>query len=744
LLIEGWLEHSRHLGSVAFAVIRDRSGRVQLMWSLEDATEDSRTCESNFHQFRSVPEESIVRVFGCWRRRPEKEIKADQLNGDLEVVVHDVEVLNRRSSTSLPFPTEHAKTGTNITNEALRLQYRYLDLRRHKLHTNIKTRSKMTHILRQFLHQKDFIEIETPTLFKSTPEGAREFLVPTRTKNKFYALPQSPQQYKQLLMTAGFERYFQVARCYRDESGRADRQPEFTQLDIEMSFVDADAVMSIVEEMLRDLFSQLNQMGAISAVPKCLRIKEEGEANRSTQPLKRMTYHEAMNSYGTDKPDLRYGMKIVEFSDICRDAGLDPKSGWCAAAKGINAKGLGAKLSRKDISKLRESILHPFADRVYPVKVDSSGNIKLPKVLLPLATHRERMEKLFDISPGDLLFVTSSGDTPLLAAEALGQYRIKAASAQMDLGILSEASIRDISNYEALWITDFPLFEEAAVAVGSSTSSSSSSSSSPSAITEPPSVLLKSVHHPFTAPTKESLQFLEKESNGLLGEKEPAEEAANDQVVAATTASTATNLLSEKILKMEDGLKSQAYDLVINGMELGGGSIRIHDAKLQRMIFGVLGSSSSSSSSSTTQAAAAPPSSSPSSLNDIKRQKEGGSSTCSNSDSTTTTATTATTATTTTTTTTTTNTNEDFKHLTDALGFGTPPHGGIAIGVDRLAAILCSEDNIREVIAFPKNTYGNDPMTGAPSNVCEEALSEYHISLLGCGGKPSKNPVKIK
>eukprot|EP00466_Bigelowiella_natans_P015278 jgi/Bigna1/84551/fgenesh1_pg.154_\ len=658
------------------------------MWSLEDATEDSRTCESNFHQFRSVPEESIVRVFGCWRRRPEKEIKADQLNGDLEVVVHDVEVLNRRSSTSLPFPTEHAKTGTNITNEALRLQYRYLDLRRHKLHTNIKTRSKMTHILRQFLHQKDFIEIgrgegggavmmlmsciycylknsSNNSGLMSTPEGAREFLVPTRTKNKFYALPQSPQQYKQLLMTAGFERYFQVARCYRDESGRADRQPEFTQLDIEMSFVDADAVMSIVEEMLRDLFSQLNQMGAISAVPKCLRIKEEGEANRSTQPLKRMTYHEAMNSYGTDKPDLRYGMKIVEFSDICRDAGLDPKSGWCAAAKGINAKGLGAKLSRKDISKLRESILHPFADRVYPVKVDSSGNIKLPKVLLPLATHRERMEKLFDISPGDLLFVTSSGDTPLLAAEALGQYRIKAASAQMDLGILSEASIRDISNYEALWITDFPLFEEAAVAVGSSTSSSSSSSSSPSAITEPPSVLLKSVHHPFTAPTKESLQFLEKESNGLLGEKEPAEEAANDQVVAATTASTATNLLSEKILKMEDGLKSQAYDLVINGMELGGGSIRIHDAKLQRMIFGVL-------------------------------------------------------------------------------GFGTPPHGGIAIGVDRLAAILCSEDNIREVIAFPKNTYGNDPMTGAPSNVCEEALSEYHISLLGCGGKPSKNPVKIK
>ncbi|GAB5355454.1 hypothetical protein AAMO2058_000206900 [Amorphochlora amoebiformis] len=605
IVLEGWLEHVRHLGNVAFAVLRDSSGRIQVTWDQESAENQCRVHE--FKKLRKTTDESVVRIRGHKRQRP-AEAKGSDHNGDIEIWMSSLEVLNM-CKPMLPIPVRPQ----NITNttELARLKYRYLDLRRQELQQTIRYRSNLTHAMRKHLIAKNFVDIETPTLFKSTPEGAREFLVPTRHPGRFYALPQSPQQYKQLLMAAGFERYFQIARCYRDELGRADRQPEFTQLDMEMSFVNEADVMQTAEHLLAHALNECPPPGHNSL------------SSEIASPFRRMTFHDAMHTYGSDKPDLRYGLEIIDFSAVCQK--VDGNSGWKLAAKVLNAKGLGAKLSRKKIDELRATVDRKIADGVFFVKVGEKGEWKPPKPLS--AVHqdmalRSEVNGLVNVEAGDLLLF-STATTSAQAAKKLGHFRVQCAN------IMQEAGILDIdSRFSLLWVNDFPMFEDIE-ADGLESSE-----------------YLQSTHHPFTAPHLDHQETLENAIDGLLSLSPHHPEA-------------------EGYRKIARRCTSRAYDLVINGVEIGGGSIRIHDPVLQEKVLKAIGADVSA-----------------------------------------------------------------FGHLLDALGYGCPPHGGIAIGIDRLIATLCEKENIREVIAFPKSAYGTDPMSGAPGHGVKEALTEYHIAML--------------
>ncbi|HLG22378.1 MAG TPA: aspartate--tRNA ligase [Candidatus Manganitrophaceae bacterium] len=563
VVLAGWVHRRRDHGGLIFIDLRDREGIVQVVFNpqLSDAI------HRQAHELRS---EYVVKVEGKVAPRPPGTENRDLPTGEIEIHASDLAILNR--SKTPPFLIDEE----GETSETLRLQYRYLDLRRRSVQQNFILRHRLAREVRRFLDQKNFLEIETPFLTKSTPEGARDFLVPSRMNpGAFYALPQSPQLFKQILMVAGFDRYYQIVRCFRDEDLRADRQPEFTQIDIEMSFIDREDILRLMEEMLQEVFSEV----------KGVRIEA---------PFPRLTYHEAMERFGVDKPDLRFGLELKDLSDIGAQAEfkvfrevLERKG----KVKGINAKGLGA-LSRKEIEELTNEAILRGAKGLAWMKVAPDGlEAPITKFFKPelLSEIRRRMEG----EPGDLLLFVA--DREKVVYEVLGHLR---------LVIGKRLNLIDPKAFKPLWVTDFPLLEY-----------------------DETEKRYVAMHHPFTAPIDEDLP-----------------------------------LLSTDPLRV----RAKAYDIVLNGTEIGGGSIRIHESDVQSKMFDLLG---------------------------IKKEEA----------------------------------EMKFGFLLEALQYGAPPHGGIAFGFDRMTAILAGAESIRDVIAFPKTQKGICLMTQAPSEVDPRQLKELHI-----------------
>ena len=472
----------------------------------------------------------------------------------------------------------------------MRLKYRYLDLRRQKLQKNIRMRSKISNVIRKTLLEESFVEIETPMLFRPTPEGAREFLVPTRQKGKFYSLPQSPQQYKQLLMMSGFDRYFQIARCFRDEGQRADRQPEFTQIDIEMAFIEQKDVMKVIERICRNVW-------------------KESLGLDIDAPFKKMSFFDAMERFGSDKPDTRFGLELVDVSSVFQsgDSFLsDLVRGEGGSVKAVNFKGL-AGLSKKEIEQM-VVVSNSQKNDCISIKISSGGEFNSSISKLLDEKQKQLIVSLMDASDGDLIMLVKNKRRDVANLQA-GRLRLEGANVMKSKGLLNI----DPNRFDFWWIIDFPLFtcDEKDVSI------------------------VQTTHHPFTAPT------LEDESK-LMSLDDPV------QVAQQVT--------------------GQHYDLVVNGVELGGGSIRIHNLQMQKRVFSLLG------------------------IDDEHSQR--------------------------------------FEHLLSALSHGCPPHGGIALGFDRLISILTSSSSIREVIAFPKTATGNELLTNSPSNVTEEELKELFLKQI--------------
>jgi len=564
VVLAGWVHRRRDLGSLVFIDIRDREGIAQLVMNEELFPEAHKVA-------KTLRPEDVILVEGEVVLREKAKVNPKLPTGEIEVVVSAITVLNR--SDTLPFEIEEA----DKVAEELRLRYRYLDLRRNRLKENLLLRHKVTLTVRNYLSSLGFVEIETPFLTKSTPEGARDFLVPSRlSSGRFYALPQSPQLFKQILMIAGFDRYFQIVRCFRDEDLRANRQPEFTQIDIEMSFITPEDIFGVVEGMLKEVFAL-----------KGIEVET---------PFPRLSFAEAMAKYGTDKPDIRFGLTFIDISDVLRDSGFPPFEKVLeekGAIKGINLKGKAAFYSRKVVDGLTELVKEMGASGLVTVKVEADG------VKSPLTKHltEGRMEKLISalsMEEGDIAFIVA-GDEEVVA-RSLGGLRL-------ELGRREKLIPND--RYSFLWVVDFPLFE----------------------LTEEGE--LSSRHHPFTSPKEEHLSLLEKEPLSVLAD---------------------------------------SYDIVLNGEEIGGGSIRINRPDIQQRVFDVLG---------------------------ISRKEA----------------------------------EEKFGFLLRALSYGAPPHGGIALGLDRIVMLLSSEDSIRNVIAFPKTSSGLCPLTGAPSEVRREQLDELSLEV---------------
>jgi len=566
--LAGWVDRVRDLGGVSFIDLRDRFGIVQVVSNPETSPE--------VHQdLAPVRNEWVIQVIGTVRKRPEGMTNTDLSTGEIEVEISQIEVLN--PSVTPPFQINQEED----VEEQTRLKYRYLDLRRPRMRNNIILRHKIVAFIRRYLDQKDFLEIETPILFKTTPEGARDYIVPSRVHpGQFYALPQSPQQLKQMLMVAGMERYFQIARCFRDEDQRGDRQPEFTQLDIEMSFVERDDVMALLE----DLYT-----GLVAEVRSDKRVFEA--------PWPRLTYQETLDRFGKDNPDIRFGFELKDISDLA------PKSGFRVFSdtiekgglvKGINAKGIG-DYSRKQIDELTEYVKQFGAGGLAYLALTSEGEERssFAKFLSPEV--KEELIKRLDGTLGDLLLFVA--DAPEVVYESLGRLReeLRDRLELVDKGVLGFC-----------WVIDFPLVNWNA----------DEKRWDPS-------------HHLFTSPMFEDIDMLEEDPSKVRG---------------------------------------QQYDLVLNGYEIAGGSIRIHNADLQEKIFGLIGLDM-----------------------DVARER--------------------------------------FGHMLRAFSYGTPPHGGIASGIDRLCMLLADEPNIREVIAFPKNQSARDLMGNAPSSVEPGQLEELHIKV---------------
>lgn len=570
--LAGWVNRRRDHGGLVFIDLRDRSGIVQVVAN-PDVDADAHATA------REVGQEYVLQIKGVVRTRPEELVNPELDTGKIEVIAHEVEVLNPAKTP--PFYIYDDQP----VDEMLRLQYRYLDLRRARMQHNLILRHHVVKYIRDFLGDRGFVEIETPILFKSTPEGARDYLVPSRLyPGHFYALPQSPQQLKQLLMVAGYERYFQVARCFRDEDQRGDRQPEFTQLDLEMSFVEREDVMALIEEMM---------IGMVETCSDCEVL---------SKPFPRLTYQEAMARFGTDRPDIRFGMELTDVSDLVADSEFRIFSGVVASGgqvKGICASGC-ADYSRSQIDDLTELVKDEGAKGLAWLALDEDEEGEVRSSFAKFLTEDEVsgiIERL-EAEPGDLLLFVA--DQAKVANVALGALRLELGER---LGLRKH--IDDTMAF--CWVIDFPLFEW----------DEEGERWDPS-------------HHLFTSPRPEDLPLLESDPGAARG---------------------------------------QQYDLVCNGEEVAGGSIRIHRRDVQEKIFGLIG------------------------LGEEEAQ-------------------------------------ERFGHMLEAFEYGTPPHGGIAPGIDRLVMLMAGEPNIREVIAFPKTQQAKDLMAGAPSLVDGEQLDELHIEIV--------------
>lgn len=564
----GWVHRRRDHGGVIFLDLRDRAGLAQIVFDPDRA--------ESFAIADSVRNEFVIKITGKVRHRPEGTINSDLTTGEIEILGHAIEILNKSKTPPIQIDDEHV-------HDDIKLRYRYIDLRRSLMQKNLQLRSKIVKELRAFLDNKGFLDIETPMLTKATPEGARDYLVPSRTQpGNFFALPQSPQLFKQLLMIAGMDRYYQIARCFRDEDLRADRQPEFTQLDIETSFLNEDDITSLMEEMIDLLFK------------KVLDIK-------LPSPFPRMSYQEAMNRYGSDRPDIRNPLELINVGDLMKTVDFKVFSGPANMEDGrvaaLNVPG-GSSLTRKEIDDYTTYVSQFGAKGLAYIKVNDTASdregLQSPILkFLPDDVVKNIIERTKTMN-GDLIFF--GADKAKIVNDALGSLRSKLGH---DLNLLKD-------KWAPVWIIDFPMFEY-----------------------NKEEKRWESLHHPFTSPNTDDIESIKKDPGGAI---------------------------------------SRAYDLVINGIELGGGSIRIHDAEMQKAVLDLLG---------------------------IGKEEA----------------------------------QEKFGFLIDALGFGCPPHGGIAFGLDRTVMLMTESESIRDVIAFPKTQTASCLLTSAPASASTKQLQELGIKL---------------
>jgi aspartyl-tRNA synthetase len=564
VMLSGWVQRRRDLGGLIFVDLRDITGIIQIVF-------DNNISQTAFKDAEQLGSEYVITVKGKVYER--QSINPNMPTGQIEVFAEDMEILNQSET-----PPIYIKDDDDVS-ENLRLKYRYLDLRKPAMQGNLILRHKTAQVTRNFLSGEGFLEVETPMLTKTTPEGARDYLVPSRVNpGKFYALPQSPQLFKQLLMVSGMEKYFQIVRCFRDEDLRADRQPEFTQIDCEMSFVDIDDIIEINERLLQKIFKEVLNID----IPL---------------PIDRITYKEAMERFGSDKPDTRFGFELIDVGETVKNCGFRIFTSAIengGAVKAINVKGYGDQFSRKDITKLEDYIKDYRAKGLAWIKITEQG------VTSPIAKFftEEEMEAILKVThaaSGDLILFVA--DKTQVVYDSLGHLRIE---------IAKRLNLLNKDEFKLIWVTEFPLFEY-----------------------DDEEGRYVAKHHPFTSPVDEDIEIMESDP--------------------------------EKV-------RAKAYDIVLNGYEIGGGSIRIHTPELQQKMFKVLGFG----------------------------EEE---------------------------------VREKFGFLLDAFKYGTPPHGGIAYGLDRLVMILAKEDNIRQVIAFPKTQNATCPLTDAPTFADKKQLDELNITV---------------
>lgn len=561
--LAGWVQRTRKMGGMTFVDLRDRYGITQLVFNME---QDAALCEQANHLGR----EYVIQVTGTVRERSSK--NANLPTGEIELIVSKLNVLNK--ALTPPFTIEEDTDG----GDDLRMKYRYLDLRRAAVRRNLELRHKMAFEVRRYLDEQRFLEVETPVLVNSTPEGARDFVVPSRMNpGQFYALPQSPQTLKQLLMVSGFDRYFQIVKCFRDEDLRADRQPEFTQIDCEMSFVEQEDILELFEGLIKHLFKTL----------RGIEMKE---------PLRRMTWQDAMKYYGSDKPDLRFGMPFVELMDVMKGHGFSVFDN-AAYIGGICAK-RAANYTRKQLDQLTEFVKRPQigAKGMVYARVEADGHVKSSVDKFYTQEVLQQMKAAFDAEPGDLILILS-GDDAMKTRKQLCELRL-------EMG--NQLGLRDKDQFACLWVIDFPLFEWSEE-----------------------DQRFYAMHHPFTSPNPEDIPLLDSNTGAV---------------------------------------RANAYDMVINGVEVGGGSIRIHDSQLQDKMFKLLG------------------------FTEERAQQQ-------------------------------------FGFLMNAFKYGAPPHGGLAFGLDRLVSIFAGLDSIRDCIAFPKNNSGRDVMLDAPGELEPGQLEELSLKV---------------